>query len=135
MIKGLSHITLVVADLDEMQGFLETALDSRCVYHSDEAQSLLSETRFYQIGDVWIAIIKGDALPGRTYNHIAFKIDDADFETCQARLEAADIDLLPTRLRVEGQGRSLYFYGPGNHLFELHTGTLEQRLAGYIPGV
>jgi len=140
MISGLSHITLIVSDLDEMQTFLAAALDAHCVYRSDEAQSFLSETRFYRIGGVWVAIIKGDPLPDRTYNHIAFKIDEADFETCQARLEALDleamdIDLQPTRPRVSGEGRSLYFYGPGNHLFELHTGTLEQRLASDARGV
>ena len=32
---------------------------------------------------------------------------------------------------MEGEGRSLYFYDFDNHLFEIHTGTLSQRLAGY----
>ena len=44
------------------------------------------------------------------------------------------LDLLPPRPRVEGEGRSLYFYGPDNHLFELHTGTLAERLARYAKG-
>ena len=35
------------------------------------------------------------------------------------------------RTRVEGEGRSLYFHDFDNHLFEFHTGTLEQRLATY----
>ena len=52
----------------------------------------------------------------------------------QARIEALGLDLLPPRPRVEGEGRSLYFYGPDNHLFELHTGTLEERLARYAKG-
>ncbi len=30
-----------------------------------------------------------------------------------------------------GEGHSLYFYDHDNHLFELHTGTLEERLARY----
>ena len=42
------------------------------------------------------------------------------------RLNAA----LP-RDRVEGEGRSIYFYDHDNHLFELHTGTLEMRLESY----
>jgi hypothetical protein len=36
-----------------------------------------------------------------------------------------------SRPRVEGEGESLYFYDFDNHLFELHTGTLEQRLQRY----
>lgn len=131
LISGLSHITLIVPDLDEMQRFLVAAFEARCVFDSAAAQVPLSDTRFYEIGGVWIATIKGDALPERSYNHIAFKIDDADFEACQIRLEAMDINLEPRRQRNEGEGRSLYFYGPGNHLFEVHTGTLQQRLTGY----
>ena len=37
----------------------------------------------------------------------------------------------PPRARVEGEGQSLYVYDFDNHLFELHTGTLAQRLARY----
>ncbi|MEZ0471230.1 FosX/FosE/FosI family fosfomycin resistance thiol transferase [Luteimonas salinilitoris] len=33
--------------------------------------------------------------------------------------------------RIRGEGLSLYFHDFENHLFELHTGTLEQRLAAY----
>lgn len=134
MISGLSHITLIVSDPDETQLFLEGAFKARCIYRSGKAQSSLSETRFYDIGGVWIATIKGDPLSERTYNHIAFKIDEADFTTCQARLEAMNVDLQQSRPRIDGEGRSLYFYGPDNHLFELHTGTLEQRLASYASG-
>ena len=32
---------------------------------------------------------------------------------------------------MTGEGRSLYFYDDDNHLFELHTGTLEERLQRY----
>lgn len=32
---------------------------------------------------------------------------------------------------MEGEGRSLYFYDYDNHLFELHTGTLTERLKRY----
>lgn len=131
MVDGLSHITLIVSDLDEMQSFLVGAFEADCVYHSDRTQSPLTDTRFFDIGGVWLAIVKGESLPSRTYNHVAFKIDAADIETCLARLVAMEIDLLPSRSRLKGEGQSLYFYGPGNHLFELHTGTLEQRLAGY----
>jgi hypothetical protein len=36
-----------------------------------------------------------------------------------------------SRPRVEGEGRSIYFHDRDNHLFELHTGTLQERLARY----
>ena len=63
--------------------------------------------------------------------HVAFSVSDADLPRYQANLLALDVEIRPPRSRVEGEGQSLYFYDFDNHLFELHTGTLEQRLARY----
>ena len=132
---GLSHITLIVSDLDETQRFVESVFEATCVYDSGATQFSLSEERFYLIGDVWLATMKGDPLPQRSYNHIAFKIDEAEFDERAARIKALGLDMKPPRQRVEGEGRSLYFYGPDNHMFELHTGTLEERLARCAKGL
>lgn len=134
MTSGLSHITLIVSDLDRMQHILEEVFKARCVYDSGTEQFSISEERFFDIGGVWVATMKGDPLPERSYNHIAFKIDEAEFDARLARIEALGLDLLPPRPRVEGEGQSLYFFGPDNHLFELHTGTLADRLARYAKG-
>ena len=131
MSSGLSHITFIVSDLDRMQVILETVFDARCVYNSGENQFSLSEERFFLIGNVWVATMLGEPLPSRTYNHVAFQIDEDEFEVRQARIESLGLDLRPPRPRVDGEGRSLYFYGLDNHLFELHTGTLAHRLQRY----
>jgi catechol 2,3-dioxygenase-like lactoylglutathione lyase family enzyme len=86
------------------------------------------------IGDLWIATMRGEPLPARTYNHIAFKIDDADYDTCLDCIRSLGLELRDDRSRVEGEGRSIYFYDYDNHMFELHTGTLEQRLSRYSQG-
>jgi hypothetical protein len=44
------------------------------------------------------------------------------------------LEIRPPRRRVPGEGRSLYFYDDDNHLFELHTGTLAERLERYAQG-
>lgn len=44
------------------------------------------------------------------------------------------MDILPGRARVEGEGASLYFYDFDNHLFELHSGALAERLERYRHG-
>jgi len=72
-----------------------------------------------------------DSLSDRTYNHVAFKINDEEFDIYEAKVRALGVDLKPSRPRVEGEGRSLYFYDYDNHLFELHTGTLSERLSRY----
>jgi hypothetical protein len=41
------------------------------------------------------------------------------------------VEPLPGRGRIEGEGASLYFHDYDNHLFELHAGTLDGRLAAY----
>ena len=134
MSSGLSHITFVCADLDRMQQVLEEVLEARCVYASGAEQFSLSEERFFMVGDVWVAIMKGAPLAERTYNHVAFKVDEADIEARVARIEALGLEMRPPRPRVEGEGRSVYFHSPDGHLLELHTGTLEQRLARYARG-
>jgi catechol 2,3-dioxygenase-like lactoylglutathione lyase family enzyme len=131
MVTGISHITFIVSDLDRMTGVLEQVFDARKVYDSGDATFSVSKERFFMIGGTWIAIMEGPPLPGRSYNHVAFKIDDSDFDDYRARIEAAGLDMRAPRPRVEGEGRSLYFYGPDNHLFELHTGTLAERLRRY----
>ncbi|MEO1138031.1 MAG: FosX/FosE/FosI family fosfomycin resistance hydrolase [Pseudomonadota bacterium] len=131
MSRGLSHITFICADLDRMQAVLESVLDATCVYASGEAQFSLSEERFFTVGDVWIAVMKGEPLTERSYNHVAFKVAEAELTERAARIKAMGLEMRPARSRVEGEGRSVYFYGPDGHLFELHTGTLEDRLARY----
>ncbi|BCG78254.1 FosX/FosE/FosI family fosfomycin resistance hydrolase [Mesorhizobium sp. 113-3-3] len=134
MIEGLSHLTFIVRDLDRMTAILTEIFDAREVYASDAEQFSLSREKFFLIGDLWIAIMQGEALPERSYNHIAFKIDDADFDRYAERVGRLGLDMRPPRPRVEGEGRSIYFYDDDNHMFELHTGTLEERLTRYAKG-
>ena len=134
MSTGLSHITFIVSDLDQMQRILERVFNARCVYDSGAEQYSLSEERFFLVGETWIATMKGDPLPGRSYNHVAFCIAESDLDRCRAEITALGLELRPERPRVAGEGRSIYFYGPDNHLFELHTGTLADRLAHYAKG-
>jgi fosfomycin resistance protein FosX len=133
MSRGLSHITFMARDLDRMEAILTAILDARKVYDSGEAHFSLSRERFYLVGSppVWIAVMEGESPPARSYNHIAFKIDDGEAETKLAVIRALGLDIRESRPRIEGEGRSIYFYDHDNHLFELHTGTLEERLARY----
>ncbi|QKD01824.1 FosX/FosE/FosI family fosfomycin resistance hydrolase [Mesorhizobium loti] len=135
MIQGLSHMTFIVRDLERMTAILEGVFDAREVYASDAEQFSLSREKFFLIGDIWIAVMEGEALPERSYNHIAFKIDDADFEGYAERVGKFGLEMRPPRPRVEGEGRSIYFYDDDNHMFELHTGTLNERLARYARGL
>ena len=131
MIEGLSHIT---RDLERMSAIVEQVLDGREVYSSGDDTFSLSREKFFLVGGHWIAVMEGDSLPARSYNHIAFKIPAHAVETCRERIERLGLEFRESRPRVRGEGHSLYFYDHDNHLFELHTGTLEERLERYRQG-
>ncbi len=134
MIEGLSHITLITSDLDRMSAIIEKVLDGQEIYSSGEAAFSLSREKFFMVGGQWIAVMEGESLPSRTYNHIAFKIAPSEIEVHRARIAKLGLEFRESRPRVEGEGHSLYFYDDDNHLFELHTGTLEERLERYRQG-
>jgi hypothetical protein len=75
--------------------------------------------------------MEGDALLRKTYNHVSFKIAEGDFDKYAERVKSLGIKIREDRERMPGEGSSLYFYDFDNHLFELHTGTLEGRLEQY----
>jgi len=131
VIKGISHITLIVKDLKRAAAFLQTVFDAKEVYSSGEKQFSLSREMFFLVNDVWLCIMEGELLAERTYNHIAFQISEADFEVYKSKVISSGVEIRPARSRVDGEGRSLYFYDFDNHLFELHTGSLEARLKSY----
>jgi catechol 2,3-dioxygenase-like lactoylglutathione lyase family enzyme len=131
MINGISHITLIVHDLEIAGRFLQDVLDAKEVYASGEKRHSIAKEKYFLAGMVWICIMEGDSLPGRTYSHIAFSVPDSGLDACVARIKAAGAEILPGRPRGKGEGQSVYFYDFDNHLFELHTGTLEERLLSY----
>ena len=53
--------------------------------------------------------MQGEALPDMTYNHVAFKIDNADFVMYLKRIQSLSLQFCEGRSRVEGEGRSIYF--------------------------
>ncbi len=129
-VEGLSHITFIVKDLDRMALVLCHGLGAQEVYDSQGKNFSLSREKFFLLGRVWLAAMEGT--PGsRTYQHVAFKINEKDLAAFEDRLREIGVEILPSRSRVQGEGHSLYFYDFDNNLFELHTGTLQERLERY----
>ena len=131
MIEGLSHITFIVRDLERMAYFLMTVFDAREIYSSGDKTFSISREKFFLIKDMWVAIMEGEPLSEKTYNHVAFKVAQKDFDKYSERVRTLGIEVREGRSRIPGEGNSLYFYDYDNHLFELHTGTLQQRLERY----
>ena len=131
MIEGLSHITFIVKDLERMKLLLVGALGGKEVYDSGGKSFSISREKFFEVGGVWIAVMEGDPLPEKTYNHVAFRVSADDLPRYRAAIEKLGLSIREPRQRVEGEGQSLYFHDFDNHLFELHTGTLAERLTAY----
>lgn len=130
-VQGVSHITYLVRDLERMARFLCEGLGAHEVYDSAGRDFSVSREKFFLLGGVWVAAMEGEPPADRSYQHVAFAVDASSLPLYESRLRALGVDIRPSRPRVEGEGQSLYFHDFDNHLFELHTGTLEQRLARY----
>lgn len=131
----LSHITFVFRNLDRMEQIIVEVLKGRKIYDSASREFSLSPERFFMVGEgeaaVWLVAMQGDPLPHRSYNHVAFKIEEGEMAARLEAIESLGLDVRQGRSRIAGEGQSIYFHDDDNHLFELHTGTLEARLSAY----
>jgi fosfomycin resistance protein FosX len=129
-IQGVSHLTFIVRNLERMSSFLCEGLGAEEVYDSSTKNFSLSREKFFMLGGVWVAAMQGEPSE-RSYRHVAFKVEETDLPVIEARLRSLGVEIKTPRHRLHGEGSSLYFYDFDNNLFELHTGTLEQRLQRY----
>jgi catechol 2,3-dioxygenase-like lactoylglutathione lyase family enzyme len=130
MIEGISHVTFIVHDLEKSAAFFREILEAQEVYSSEGREFSVAPEKFFLVGGMWIALMQGKPTE-KTYNHIAFKIPDEQFDRYVEKVRESGVEIKPPRPRIEGEGQSLYFYDYDNHLFEIHTGTLDQRLQSY----
>lgn len=130
-VTGLSHATFLVADLERTARLFREGLGAREVYDSAGREHSLSREKFFLLGGVWLVAMEGAPLSEPTYRHLAFAVDADELPAFRARLLALGVEVLPGRGRIGGEGQSLYFRDYDNHLFELHAGRLDQRLAAY----
>jgi catechol 2,3-dioxygenase-like lactoylglutathione lyase family enzyme len=132
LVSGLSHITLVVENLNRSAAMLAEVFGAEEIYSSGDKRFSILPEKFFLIGDVWLCLMEGNSHIQRSYNHIAFKVEEDKLHDYRERIEAAGLELESGRPRVTGEGQSLYFYDYDHYLWELHTSTLEARLQRYL---
>jgi catechol 2,3-dioxygenase-like lactoylglutathione lyase family enzyme len=129
-VTGLSHLTFVVRDLKRSARLWIEGLGAEQVYDSGDQFHSHSPEKFFLLGGVWIALMQGE--PGsRSYRHTAFKVAADELPAFESRLRMLGAEVQTPRPRIEGEGLSLYFHDYDDNLLELHSGTLQQRLAAY----
>lgn len=130
MINGLSHITIIVKNLERTSKLFCEGLDAKEIYDSEKKNFSISREKFFLIGGVWVVAMQGEVTE-KSYRHIAFQIERKNLPELEKRILNLGATIVPSRSRVEGEGNSLYFYDYDNNFFELHAGTLEERLNKY----
>lgn len=126
-INGINHLCFSVSDLDRSVVFYRDVLGAKLLVTG-------RKLAYFELGGIWVALNAEELerrMEPQTYTHIAFTVNDSEFDQWTERLRELKVNVLPGRARDERDKRSVYFADPDGHRFELHTGTLTDRLDYY----
>jgi catechol 2,3-dioxygenase-like lactoylglutathione lyase family enzyme len=122
VLKGLSHITLSVGDLSRSVAYYTELLGF-------SLRARWNRGAYLALGDLWLCLGHDAHVrnsPLAEYSHFALSVDRADFD---AFLRKVAEGAHPTWKENTSEGESIYLLDPDGHKLEVHTGSLESRLA------
>lgn len=125
-VEGFNHLTLNVRNLDDTITFYTDIL-RMTLRHRGRSDAYL------EWGSAWICIVEKrdfpDVPPPRLgLNHVAFYIEESGFQRAVSQLIDHGVTLVRGPLR-RGSGWTVNFIENNGIEFELHTSTLQERLA------